>query len=345
MKRLSLLAATALLVAAPAHGSKRPVAIGYVPAFKGLDRIVASGGFAHYTHLNLAFANPDSTGAFERRGALACAPAGDGRMVSARSLRTLVAAGHRTGAKVLVSVGGGVIPPCSGDWAKLLEPAGRKKIVAGLVRLVDSYRLDGVDVDLEGELMTRIDRAGNYTPFVAELAAALRSRSKLLTAATATYDGGMVPDASLRFFDLIGIMSYDAIGPSWGKAGDEHSSFAQAKAHLDWWIAKGIPREKLALGLPFYGYGFGRFRPNYALRDIVADFGPTALRFDVVGRRCAGCDYVTFNGLSTLREKARLAGAEGVGIMVWEIDQDLPGNAAIRGLLEAHSKGGADAKR
>ena len=345
MTRLALLAAAAILIAAPARGSERPVAIGYVAAFKGLDRIVESGGLQHYTHLNLAFANPDSTGAFERRGALACAPAGDRRMVSRRSLRKLVAAGQRAGARVLVSIGGGVIPQCSGDWAKLLEPASRGKIVRGLMRLVDFYRLDGVDVDLEGELMTRIDRAGNYTPFVAELSAALRSRSKLLTAATATYDGGMVPDSSLRFFDLIGIMSYDAIGPSWGTAGDEHSSFAQAKAHLDFWIAKGVARDRLALGLPFYGYGFGRFRPNYALHDIAAEFGPAALALDVVGRRCAGCDYVTFNGLSTLRSKARLAGAEGVGIMVWEIDQDLPGDAAIRSVLEAHAQGKADAGR
>ena len=307
MNRLILLAAAALLAAfqAPsAQAKQRPVAIGYVPAFKGLERIIERGGFEHYTHLNLAFANPDSSGALERGEALACAPAGDGGMVSARSLRKLVAKGRKAGAKVLVSIGGGVIPPCSGDWAKLLESAGRKRVVDGLIGLVDKYGLDGIDVDLEGELMTRIDRAGNYTPFIAELSAALRARSILLTAATATYDGGMVPDASLPYFDLIGIMSYDAIGPTWGSAGDEHATLDQARAHLAFWIAKGVPRERLALGLPFYGYGFGGFRRNYALRDIAAQY-PTALSFDVIGRRCAGCAYVTYNGLATLAEKIR----------------------------------------
>ena len=78
------------------------------------------------------------------------------------------------------------------------------------------YDLDGLDIDIEGELMMRIDAAGNYTPFVRELATALHARSKLLTAATGSYPGGMVPDASLPYFDLLGIMSYDQVGPTWG---------------------------------------------------------------------------------------------------------------------------------
>lgn len=339
MGRFILFVAATLLAAFPACAGERPIAIGYVAAFKGLDRIIARGGFEHYTHLNLAFANPDPGGALQRDGALACAPAGDGAMVSAKSLRRLVDAGHGAGAKVLVSVGGGVIPPCSGDWAELLKPATRSKIVEGLVRLVDDYRLDGIDVDLEGELMTRIDRAGNYTAFIAELSAALRSRGKLLTAATATYEGGMVPDSALRYFDLIGIMSYDAIGPTWGSAGDEHSSFDQAKAHLDYWIAKGVPREKLALGLPFYGYGFNGFRRNYRLSDIAAEYGMGALKFDVIGRRCGGCPYITYNGLATLERKARMAGIAGVGVMVWETDHDLPEHDAIRAVVAAHKEG------
>ena len=64
-----------------------------------------------------------------------------------------------------------------------------------------------------------------------------------------------------------------------------------------------------------------------------------ALKSDVVGQRCAGCDYITFNGLPTLERKARLAGAWGAGVMVWEIDQDLPGNRAIRTVRRALDEG------
>ena len=251
-------------------------------------------------------------------------------MMTRAALRKVVREVHWAGGKALLSLGGGVIPQCSGDWAKLLMPSPREALVRELIALVHSERLDGLDVDLEGDLMTRIDREGNYTPFVSALATALHRRGKLLTCATASYQGGMVPDSSLPHFDLIGIMSYDAIGPTWGQPGSEHATVAQAQRDVALWLSKGVPAAKLALGLPFYGYGFGRYRPNYALRDLDVQFGQASLDRDVVGTACGGCDYITYNGLQTLRRKAAMARQAGMGVMVWEITQDLPDNRAIR---------------
>jgi len=326
------------LAAASAEAAK-PVVIGYVPAFKGFDDVVERADLSHYTHVDIAFMNPGPSGDIMVDGRLACAPGGPGQTVTDEGIRNLVKKARGSKAKVLVSVGGGTIPACAGDWAVLARPETRAKIVAGLIDLVDRYSLDGVDVDLEGELMTRMDREGNYTPFVSDLSAALRQRSKLLTCATGSYVGGMVPDASLPFFDLIGIMSYDAIGPSWGTPGDEHSSFEQAEKDLALWRGKGVPAKKLALGLPFYGHGFGDYRPSWALRDIAADQGEDALSTDVSGQRCAGCSYITYNGLPTLERKARLAAAEGAGIMVWEIDEDLADHRAIKAVRAALQEG------
>jgi chitinase len=338
-----LLFLAAALLSTPVLAADRPVSIGYVPAFNGLDAIVERGGFEHYSHLVLAFVNVGPSGEVMENGSLACAPDGDGTMISQTSLRRFVEAVGKTGAKTIASLGGGTIPPCSGDWAILLRPETRGKVVTGLMEMVDRYELDGIDVDLEGELMTRIDREGNYTPFIRELSAALRSRSKLLTSATASYDGGMVPDASLPFFDLIGIMSYDAIGPTWGTPGDEHASYELAEKDLRLWLGKGVPAHKLALGLPFYGRGFGSYRPSWSIAEIAQEKGDKALETDVLGKRCGGCDYVTFNGLPTLERKAMLAGAWGAGVMVWEIDEDLPDDRAIRRVLDGHAKGRAHA--
>ena len=265
-------------------------------------------------------------------------------MLSDEGLKELVVKAHEARAKVLVSLGGGTIPACAGDWTVLAAPENRPKVIAGLLDLVDRYDLDGIDVDLEGDLMTRIDSDGNYTPFVQQLAAGLRARSKLLTCATASYVGGMVPDASLPYFDLIGIMSYDAVGPTWGNPGDEHATYDHAEKDLALWLGKGVPAAKLALGLPFYGHGFGEYRPSWALRDLATQFGDAAVKSDVVGQRCAGCGYITFNGLPTLERKARLAGAWGAGVMVWEIDQDLPGQRGIRSVRAALNEGRHDAR-
>jgi len=329
-----------LLFAAPvsAHGGghERAVTIGYIPAFKGLEAAVARADFSHYSHVNIAFLNPDAAGAFEAGDRMACMPGGVGGPVTRAGLRKAVAAAQSKGSKVLASLGGGVIPPCSGDWAELLRPARRDAMVAGLVAVAVEYGLDGIDVDLEGELLTRIDRQGDYTPFIAALSAALKARGKLLTCATASYEGGMVPLASIPYFDFVTIMSYDAIGPSWGQAGSEHSTYAQAERDLALWLERGVKRERLVLGLPFYGYGFGAgYRAHYARRDIRADHGKAALESDVVGRLCSGCAYITYNGLDTLRRKARLGRRRGAGIMVWEISQDGDDHFLIRSLRKA----------
>jgi GH18 family chitinase len=329
------------LLSTPALAAEKPVAIGYVPAFKGLDAIVERGGFQHYSHLVLAFVNVGPSGEILAEDGLACAPSGESEMITDKSLRRFVEAAREAHAKVIASLGGGTIPQCSGDWAVLLRPETRSNVVAGLLELVDRYQFDGIDVDLEGELMTRIDREGNYTPFIQELSAALSSRSKLLTSATGSYEGGMVPDASLPYFDLIGIMSYDAIGPTWGRPGDEHASYEQAEKDLRLWLAKGVPANRLALGLPFYGRGFGSYRQSWSIAEIAEEKGEKALESDVLGKRCGGCDYVTFNGLPTLERKAMLAGAWGAGMMVWEIDEDLPDDRAIRRVLAGHAKGRA----
>ena len=337
MRALFAFVAAALFAASPA--SAEPAVIGYLPAFKGFADVLQRADLRYYTHVDLAFVNPGPNGEIMTGDALACAPAGNGAMLADADLRALVSKAHGANAKVLASLGGGTIPACAGDWAILAQPENRAKVIAGLIAIVERYGLDGIDVDLEGELMTRMDAEGNYTPFVRDLSAALRARSKLLTCATASYAGGMVPGAALPYFDLVGIMSYDAIGPTWGTPGDEHASYVQAERDLALWLGKGVPPEKLALGLPFYGHGFGRFGPSWALRDIAAQFGGRAAKSDVVGQRCAGCDYITFNGLPTLERKARLAGGWGTGVMVWEIDQDLPGNRAIRSVRKALKEG------
>ena len=336
-----------VLAVAPAHAKDRGTVVGYIAAFKGLDRETQQSGLDRYTHLMLAFVNPTPSAQVVGAAGLACSPASPDptTMVSESQLRTLVASAHRNGGKLLASLGGAVIPPCGGDWAQLLAPDMRPKLVANLIAMVDRYDLDGLDIDLEGDLMTSIDKAGNYTPFVRALAEALHARGKLLSAATGSYPGGMVPDASLPFFDLIGVMSYDQVGPTWGDPGGEHSTYAQALADLTLWIRKGVPARKLALGMPFYGRGFGSFRPGWSMQDIADQFGGSQLNFDVAGQRCGGCSYITYNGLPTLERKAELAGAWGAGVMVWEIGQDLTDGRAIRSVVRAYEKGRTYARK
>lgn len=310
-----------VLGALSAQAQDRPVMVGYFPAFKGLER-VETLPIGHYTHINIAFANPDASGVLVRDGRMTCMGGGQAGNVTLAELRAATARLKAKGAKVLLSTAGGVIPGCSGDWSALLEPANRDKIKAGLLEIVDAAGLDGIDIDIEGVLLTKIDQEGNYTPFIASLSKALKAKGKLLTVATASYEGGMIPVSSIPYFDLVMPMSYDAIGPSWGQAGSEHATEAQAQRDMALWLARGVKRERLALGLPFYGYGFGSMAPGGDFRSLLATHGETVLTSDVIGKACAGCDYVTFNSQATIRRKTALAKARAGGVMVWEITQD-----------------------
>src|SRR3546814_18353592 len=81
----------------------------------------------------------------------------------------------------------------------------------------------------------------------------------------------------------------------------EHSSYAMAARDLDLWLARGVARERLVLGVPFYGYGFGGEKANWSYRELAAAPGLNATQADVHGERCAGCSYLT----------ARKSGREG----------------------------------
>ncbi len=311
---------------------RRPVLVGYLAAFKGLDMSIERTDLSAFTHYNLSFANPDSEGRFVRDGRMTCMGDETGENMSVEALRKTVARLQAGGAKVLISTAGGVIPGCSGDWKALLAPERRAATVAALVELADTLGLDGVDIDIEGQLLTEIDHAGDYTPSVQALSAAMAERGKLLTCATASYEGGMIPVSSIPYFDLVNVMSYDAIGPSWGQPGAEHSTLAMAERDLDLWLARGVAPDRLVLGVPFYGYGFGGEKANWSYRDLAAAHGKDATNTDVIGDRCAGCRYITHNSPATIEKKSRLAAEKAGGVMVWELSQDTADHALTKAI-------------
>src|SRR4051812_21841897 len=98
----------AFLAAAPAHAKDRGTVVGYIAAFKGVDREMQQRGLDRYTHLMLAFVNPTPAAEVVGNGALACSPTAPDSsvMVSGAQLRTLVTTAHRNGSKVNASLGG-----------------------------------------------------------------------------------------------------------------------------------------------------------------------------------------------------------------------------------------------
>lgn len=308
--------------------------IGYIASFTDMKATIDKTDLSKLTHINLAFTNPDAQGKLIDNGVMTCMPGMQGGNVSVADVRYVVGKAQAAGVKVLASVAGGVIPSCSGNWEILLQPVNRQSVVDNLIALMEELGLDGIDVDIEGVLLTNIDNAGNYTPFIQALSAQLIARQKLLTCATASYVGGMIPVSSIPYFDFVNIMAYDAIGPSWGPAGAQHSPYSMAVEHVNLWKNRGLTKEKLVLGVPFYGYGFGTYKSDYTYAGILAEFGADAATKDVIGSACAGCNYITYNGAATIKAKTQLGLDQGSGIMIWELSQDAAGANSLLNIID-----------
>lgn len=266
-----------------------------------LIQAAAEIDFSKLTHLNLAFVNPDPTGAFPDNPLLP----------------QMVKMGHDRQVKVLLSIGGGEIPA----WVTgFLTDNKRTAFVSALTEVVTRYGFDGVDVDLEGSSINE-----NYASFVADLSSALKAQKKLITAAIATVYGPVLPDAALARFDFVNIMSYDKTGP-WNPAvPGQHSPYDMAVSDLAYWgNTRGIPKEKMTLGVPFYGYGFGANNVTSSLTygDIVTSF-PGAENKDQI--TLADGETMYYNGIPMIKNKTALALKEAGGMMIWELLQDAQG--------------------
>lgn len=314
------------------------VVIGYLPTYHGLIKEVEQVDLTKITHLTLAFLHPNKQGRFSHNNQPTCMFGELGKALKSEELLYTVKKAHQANVKVLISFGGASYPNCAGDWKALLAPDKRESTIENLFKFVENYNFDGLDMDLEGSLLMEIHAQGNFLPFMQQLSEKLLQQNKLLTAATGSYIGGMLPKASLKYFDYVSLMSYDAVGPTWGSVGVEHSTFAKAKDDIKLWESRGLAKEKLLLGLPFYGYGFGKYEANYTFDEIIREFGDKLAEGDLVGENCSDCNYVTFNGYQSIQAKTKLALKHGAGVMIWELSKDHKGQFSLLNIIDAAIK-------
>ena len=109
-------------------------------------------------------------------------------------------------------------------------------------------------------------------------------------------------------------MSYDA--------SPEHSTMAQAKTNINYFLDQEVTRSQLVLGVPFYGRHLENWGDAKTYNYIVNTYSPDST-VDVV-------DSIYFNGISTIKEKTQYAIDNAfAGIMIWELGQDAAGDMSL----------------
>jgi GH18 family chitinase len=215
----------------------------------------------------------------------------------------LVTKAHQFQVKVGITLGG---------WGKsagfseiATQEQLRQKFVQNIVNFVNTYQLDGVDMDWE---YPSINEKDNFKALMQAFADQLRSQGKFLSMAGAAYgDNAQAKAESAALADFVNIMAYDGL---------DHGTMQQAEAALNYWL-QYIPPEKAILGVPFYGRK-GNDAKTY---QELLEAGASPDQDEYQGYR--------YNGIPTIKRKTKYAKQKGGGIMIWEIAQDAEGENSL----------------
>lgn len=244
------------------------------------------------------------------------------------------------------------------------DPALQDRVIASIVELKTSLRVDGVAVDVE-----QIDDLDipAYAAFVGRLRTALRARDPDATVTVATSSGaqgaGIAAGVNLAGADRIFLMGYDyrtasgqpgASSPLDRTDGDPRT----LSWSLDLYAALGVPSTRLLLGLPLYGVAWPVVSPDLGapatgkgsvwiprqnlatlrsrtatpLIDPVEDVAFLAVPDGT------GWQGIYYDTPATLAPKLALAddrGLAGAGLWALGYDRGLPGYGAVLGEFRA----------
>ncbi len=288
--------------------------VGFYPAWRHDVLSIAEIQWDKLTRIIYAFALPNADGTLDTS---------DLTQVDA-----LVNAAHNAGVEVFFSIGGGA---GSANYPVMAaDPATRLQFVQTVRDFMGTHCLDGVDIDWE-----QWTKDANNAPVKEEKASlnALLRELRLtleplgLKLSIDVYPthwfGQHYDDIVTDFVDYVHVMAYDFSGP-WSSPGP-HSSYPQAigsgndatATGLAYWTNfRGWPKDKILLGVPFYGRDFdnnGGAGITYA--SILAQY-PNAASSDRVAN-------IYYNGLPTITDKTQYVVDNNFpGVMIWEIGQD-----------------------
>jgi GH18 family chitinase len=113
--------------------------------------------------------------------------------------------------------------------------------------------------------------------------------------------------------DFLNVMAYDG-------SDTNHSSFRYAEEALDYWSGRGLPADKMVLGVPFYA------RPAEVIYRKLVQTNPAAANVDEF-------DYYSstlyYNGIPTMQQKTELALRRASGMMIWALAYDTSDSTSL----------------
>ncbi|XP_052770773.1 chitinase-3-like protein 1 [Mya arenaria] len=241
----------------------------------------------------------------------------------------------------------------------------RQVFINQSVAFLTKHGLDGLEIFWE--YPTNYERGGlwedkqNFADLLTEMGPVYRKAGLILSAAVPSarwiIDAGYNPEVMQRELDFVSVMTYDLHG-SWETTVGHHSPLRSSdklnmKSVAEYWVSKGMSKEKLVIGLPLYGRTFqlaspyltapgsgavgpgspGKYtdEPGFLAYNEVcellsseqADFRRHWLQQADVPYMEDGQDWVGYDDPDSITAKvAWLIGEGYAGAMVWTLDMD-----------------------
>ncbi len=226
--------------------------------------------FGLYTHLCHAFLVADETGRIQ-----------ESRGVPSREITRDA---HNAGVKVLLSLGGW---GWDSQFASIAsKPEATERYVKAVMGIVDEYDYDGLDLDWEypdtKSEVVGFERLARRLRSQLDALGQKKNRPMLLTMALSANAGTLSwlsKDVLLETMDWLNVMTYDFAGPWTAYAGHNSPLFASSKQPersprstaltMKYLVEqRGLPPNRLAVGIPLYGRGFAVSEPYASTKNV-----------------------------------------------------------------------------
>jgi chitinase len=241
------------LMAVPSQAGLRVVA--YYPSWLKTKYPCTQIDYSQMTHIAQAFVWLNTNGTLDVTGDWSFYP-------------ELVKEAHAHGVKIVVSVGGG--GRGAGNFGAMANDAvARSNFVQRLTSFCTSNNYDGADIDWESP--SNVNDMANFTTLLKELRASFTTASPNWTLSAAVrsrpWAGRWLDiDRIKELLDWVGVMTYDYHGPWTGHSGFNAPLYGAdsdpcglsdcVDGSVQYYLSRNLPKDKLLVGLPFYGYQF-----------------------------------------------------------------------------------------
>lgn len=220
-----------------------------------------------YTHICHAFITADENGHIRTN-----------RTVPNREITT---AAHAAGVKVLISLGGW-------GWDKqfaamVAKPEAEDRYVRDILQMVEDYDYDGIDLDWEypdsREEIVGFERLTRRFRHQLDELGRKKERPMFQTMAAAANPDTLKwlnREVLLETMDWINVMTYDMAGEWTDYAGHHSPLFGSSKQpgsprstelSMKYLLGRGVPANRLAVGIPLYGKGFAVSEPYASTKE------------------------------------------------------------------------------